>query len=171
MVLAPYTGMGIIPGMGSPVYSVEHDIQGMIYGSPHHCVFVTHALISGASRDTGNTDDTTVLRPGLIMARLTATQKYVPFATGGSDGSEQPIGILTILGLNTQMDGANTDRFLATIMVGGNVNPEALCIASTAAYGLDKSTAAHVIVRKAFKYNFRFSDDFPNYTAEALSAR
>jgi len=171
MVLAPYTGTGLVPGMGSPVYSVEHDIQGMIYGSPHHCLFVTHAVIDGASRDTGNTDDTTVLRPGLIMAKITATQKWVPFVTGGSDGSEQPAGILTILGLNTQMDGADTDRFLATIMVGGNINPEALCYKSTAAYGIDKATAAHVVIRKAFKYAFRFSDDFMNYTAEALASR
>jgi hypothetical protein len=171
MTLGPYNGMMLAPGMGQPAYTVEHDIMGMIYGPPHHCVFLTHAIIDGASRDAGNTADTTTLRPGLIMAQVTATQKWKPYVTGQSDGTEIPAGILTILGLNTQMDGANTDRFLATIMIKGNVNPEALCIAASSSYGVDKATASHIVVRQAFLYNFMFSDDFMNYTAATLANR
>jgi hypothetical protein len=171
MVLAPYSGMMLPPGMGSPVYSTDHDIMGMIYGSPHLCLFATHCVVSGAARDAGNTADTTVLRSGLIMAKITATQKWIQFTSGASDGSEIPLGILCVLGLNTQMDGANQDRFLATIMVKGNVNPEALCIGSTAAYGLDKATAAHVAVRKALALNFMFSDDFQNVTGVPIANR
>lgn len=171
MPLADYNGYGLVPGWGTAYYSVELDNIGFIYGSPHLCLFLTHALIDGASRDAGNTGNTTVLRPGLIMAQDSTTKKWRPFDASENDGTEQPQGVLTILGLNTQMNGADTDRFLATIMVGGNLNPQGLCIASTAAYGLDKVTAAHVTVRKAFKYSFRFSDDFMAYTAEALSAR
>ena len=171
MVLAPYSGMMLPPGMGSPVYSTDHDIMGMIYGSPHLCLFATHCVIDGASRDAGNTADTTVLRSGLIMAQNSSTQKWTQFTSGGSNDTGVPKGILCILGLNTQMDGANQDRFLATIMVKGNVNPEALCIASTAAYGLDKATAAHVAVRKALALNFMFSDDFQNIVGVPIANR
>lgn len=171
MPMAPYQGSLLIPGMGSPTYSAEHDLMGMIYGPPHLCLYVTHAIISGAARDVGNTGNTTILRPGLIMAKLTATQKWTTYVTGGSDGSELPLGILTELGLNTQMDGADTDRFLATIMVKGNVNPEALCIGASATYGIDKSTASHVDVREAFMFNFMFSDDFQNFTGMPLASR
>lgn len=160
MPLSLYQGSALVPGMGTAVYTAEHDLQGLIYGSPHQCLYVTHALVSGAARDAGNTDDTTVLRPGLVMAVITATQKWIQFTSGASDGSEIPRGILTEFGLNTQMDGANADRYLATIMVGGNVNPAAMCIGSTAAYGIDQSTAAHVAIRKALGISFRFSDDF-----------
>lgn len=170
-MVAPYNAYGLVPGMGGTAYTAEHDNMGMTYGSPHHLLYVTHALIDGASRDVGNTADSTVLRPGLIMAVVTATQKWKPYVAGAGDGTEIPRGILTILGLNMQNIGANADRFLATILVGGNINPEALCIAATAGYGIDKTTASHIVVRKAFKYSFRFSDDFMNYTAEALSAR
>jgi hypothetical protein len=69
------------------------------------------------------------------------------------------------------MAGADTDRFLATIMVKGNVNPEALCIAATAAYGIDKSTASHVAVRKALGLNFMFSDDFQNIVGVPIANR
>lgn len=168
-MLAPYSAYGIGPGMGVAAYTAEHDNMGMIYGSPHHTVFLTHAIIDGAARDANNTD-TTVLRPGLIMAKLSATQKWVPFVTGGSDGSEQPAGILTMLGLNTQMDGGNVDRFLATIMVGGNVNPAALVLSASATYGIPTSGAG-LVVRKAFKYSFRFSDDFMGYIHSPLSGR
>lgn len=170
-MLSQYDGAMLVPGMGLEAFTTEHDLSGLIYGSPHVCTFLTHAVIDGASVDTGNTGNTNVLRVGLVMAQVTVSQKWRPFDAGAADGTEIPRGILTLLGLGTQMDGADTDRFLATIMVGGRVNPEAMCIAATAAYGLDKSTAAHVTVRKAFKYNFLFSDDFCNYTAEALGSR
>lgn len=170
MPLGPYQGTGLGPGMGAPAYSAEHDLQGMIYGSPHHCLFLTHALIDGASRDAGNTDNTTVLRPGLIMAQVTATQKWKPFDNTEDDGTEIPRGILTLLGLNTQLDGSDTDRFLATIMVGGNVNPEALCIAATTAYGLP-TTGAGLAVRKAFMLSFRMSDDFQGLVPFPLDDR
>ena len=171
MVLAAYDGQMMLPGMGAATYSTDHDIMGMIYGSPHHCVYATSCLVSGAARDAGNTNYTTVLRSGLIMAVITATQKWIQFTSGASDGSEIPRGILVILGLNTQLDDANADRYLATIMVKGNVNPEALCIGSTAAYGLDKSTAAHVAVRKALALNFMFSDDFMNIVGVPIANR
>lgn len=171
MPLAPYQGSQLVPGMGAPTYSAEHDLSGLIYGPPHLCVYVTYAVVSGAARDAGNTGNTTVLRPGLVMAQITATGKWIQYTPGASDGSEIPRGILTEFGLNTQLDGADADRFLATIMVKGNINPEALCLASSATYGIDKSTASHVDVREAFMFNFMFSDDFMNFTAIPLGSR
>lgn len=171
MPLAPYQGSQLIPGMGSPSYSVESDLSGLIYGPPHLCLYVTYAVVSGAARDAGNTGNTTVLRPNLIMAQITATGKWIQYTPGASDGSEIPRGILTEFGLNTQMDGADTDRFLATIMVKGNINPEVLCLASTATPGIDKATPSHIDVREAFALNFMFSDDFMNLTAWPLGSR
>lgn len=171
MPLATYEGMGLVPGMGSPSYSAEHDLMGLIYGSPHHCEYLTYAVIDGASRDAGNTGFTTVLRPGLVMAQVTATKKWKPFVNGASDGTELPIGILTQLGLSTQMDASNTDKFMATILIRGIINPEALCINTTAAYGLDKVTAAHIEVRKGLRYNFLLSDDFAGYVHTPMAKR
>lgn len=170
-MLAPYSGMMLAPGMGQPAFTVEHDLMGMIYGSPHLCLFATHCIVDGASRDAGNTADVTVLRPGLIMAINSSTQKWTQFTSGGANSTGVPVGILTVLGLNTQMAGENTDRFLATIMVKGNVNPEALCIAATAAYGIDKATASHIAVRKALALNFMFSDDFQNIIGVPIANR
>lgn len=172
MPLGPYQGSLLTPGMGSPVYSAEHDLMGLVYGSPHHLVYMTHVIIDGSARDAGNTADTTVLRPGLVLGQVTATQKWKQFDSTAVDGSEIPAGILTELGLNTQMDGGNTDRFLATVLVGGNINPDAVCIAANATYGLSKAALSDGLdVRKAFKYAFRLSDDFMGYVAEPFASR
>jgi len=171
MSLAMYGGHLIPPGWGSAIYTTEADNMGLLAGSPHHARFLYHALVDGASRDAGNTGHTTVLRPHLVMAQNSTTKKWLPFNNGASDGTEIPRGILYGLGLNTQLSGANQDRFLATILIGGLVQAEAICLASTAAYGLDQATAAHVNVRKAFKYAIQFMDDPMAFVAESYASR
>lgn len=171
MVLSPYMNYLTTPGMGSETYCLENDISGIVYGSIHNQMLVPYALVDGASRDTGNTSNTTVLRIGLVMALNSSTNKWQPFESGGSNAIGSPAGILLELGLNTQLDGADADRWLATIMVAGCVYPTGLCIKSTAGYGIDKSTTAHVNVRKGFKYNIRFADDFGSYVTDAMGSR
>jgi len=171
MTLAPYQGMNLVPGMGVEQFSAEYDNAGLIYGPPHLGFFLTYAVIDGSSRDTGNTNNTSVLRPGLVMAQLTASPlKWKPFVSGASDGTQYARGILMEFGVNTQMDGADADRLVATILVVGNVNPEAVCLASTAGYGLAQSGVG-LAVRKHLKYNIRMSDDFVGNLVEALSGR
>lgn len=171
MVLAPYQGYLLSPGMGAEAYALEHDLSGLIYGSIHNMTLAPFAVVDGSSTDSGNTSNTTVLRIGLVMAVNSSTGKWVPFVSGGSNATGTPKGILLELGLNTQMDGANTDRFLATILVMGCVYPTGVCIASTAGYGIDQSTTAHVNVRKGFKYNIRFADDFGSFVTDPMGSR
>ena len=171
MTLAPYMGYLLTPGMGSEQYCLEHDISGLVYGSIHHQTLLPYALVDGSSTDTGNTSNTTVLRIGLVMAYNTSAKKWQPFESAGSNGIGSPGGILLELGLNTQLNGASTDRWLATIMVMGCVYPTGVCIKSTAGYGIDKSTTAHVNVRKGFKYNIRFADDFGSYVTDPMGSR
>jgi len=170
MPLGPYQGMFLTPGMSAETYSAETDLSEIVYGPLWNCVYLNYAVVDGASRDAGNTGYTTVLRPGLIMAKVTATGKWKPFVSGASDGTELARGILLAFGLNTQMDGADADRFLATILVKGIVNPSGLCLNTTAAYGLARSSVG-LAVRKHFKYNLTMSDDFEGDLVEALSGR
>lgn len=166
--LAPYQGHLLLPGMGAAQFTAEMD-SGFI-ANMLSARFLYYAVVDGASRDAGNSP-TTVLRPGLVMAQVTATKKWKPFVAGAADGTEVPLGILYALGINTQLQGGDADRLLATILVGGYIFPEGICIAASATPGLDKSTAAHVTVRKAFKYSFQFTDDVQAYAAEAIGDR
>ena len=172
MTLGLYTGQYLTPGMGTEQYTVEEDNAGILYGGlgRYTQIYLGYAVVSGAARDAGNTGSTDVLRPGCIMGIITASGKWAQFTSGASDGTQYARGILMALGLSTQQDGANQDRFMATILVGGIVNPEALCLASTAGYGLAR-TSVGLAVRKHLMYAIRMSDDFMNDLTIPLSGR
>ncbi len=170
MSIAPYQGMSLSPGMLAPVFTTETDNSDIIYGPLWNCVYLNYAVVDGSSRDAGNTGNTTVLRPGLIMAKVTATGKWKPFVSGASDGTQLARGILLAFGLNTQMNGTDQDRYLATILVRGIVNPQALCLNTTEAYGLAR-TSVGLAVRKHLMYTIQMSDDFENDLTIPLSGR
>jgi hypothetical protein len=173
MPLAPYQGQFLLPGMLAEAYTVENDGKAILYGGSglYNPIFVGWAVITGAARDAGNTSNTTVLRPGLIMAQLTAApSKWTPYVSGAADGSEVARGILFSFGLNTQLDGADADRFMATILVGGVINPEALCLNTTAAYGLAR-TGVGLTVRKHLYTSMIFSDDMTSLLPLPVGSR
>lgn len=159
MPLSPYQGMNLVPGMGAEAYSTDSDISDLIYGPLWNCVFLNYALISGTARDAGNTNNTTVLRTGLVMGVITASGKWAQFNSAASDGTQIARGILISHGLNTQMDGADADRWVATILVHGIIYPEGACLASSSAYGIAR-TGVGLTVRKHLMYTINFSDDF-----------
>ena len=66
-------------------------------------------LIDGAARDTGNAGDTSVLRAGLIMGRVTSSNKLKQWDPTATDGTEEPLGLLG-LSVNTQTDGSKQHR-------------------------------------------------------------
>jgi hypothetical protein len=172
MTLAPYQGQYLLPGMLAEAYTVENDGKAILYGGSglYTPVFVGWAVIVGTARDAGNTGYTTVLRPGLIMAQVTATQKWTPFVSGGSGGEEVARGILMAYGLSTQLGAADADKFMATILVGGIVNPEALCLTTSATYGLAR-TSVGLEVRKHLYTGIRFSDDMTSLLALPIANR
>ena len=164
-------GLDLVPGWGTSQYTVDFDLAGLFFGPMGLSSLIPYALISGAARDAGNTGNTTVLRPGLVMAQLTASPgKWVQFTSGASDGSQYARGVLSNLGLNTQAQGADADRYLASIVAFGNLNPEAVCLGTSATYGLARSGVG-LTVRKHLKYNIRFSDDIVGDLIDPLSGR
>lgn len=171
MTLGLYTGQFLTPGMGTEQFTTDTDAANILYGGAglYTARYVGYAVISGTARDAGNTP-TDVLRPGCIMGIISASGKWAQFTSGASDGTQYARGILMALGLTTQQDGANQDRFMATILVGGVVNPEALCLASTAGYGLPRASVG-LAVRKHFKYCIQMSDDWMNDLIDPLSGR
>lgn len=118
----------------------------------------TGVVLSGAARDTGNTSYTTILRSGLLLGRVTATNKIKEWNPTGTDGSEQIFGVLD-LSVNTQRLGANQDRWLAYIMVGGTLKADRLIIPGNTTMGIDNETLEHLVRAQMYR-RFIFSDDW-----------
>ena len=169
-MLSPFYGNYLPPGMGQEVNTAEFDVSSLIYGGDlRNARFVHGAVVDSTSLDAGNTGNTGILRPGLIMAQVSATGKWKPFVAGASDGTQLPKGVLFTAGL--AMGSPANDRFLASILVGGvALYPTGLVIAADATYGLAQSGAG-ATVRKHFAFAFQFADDWMNIIGVPIAAR
>ena len=135
-------------GVGSEFVTYESELywgadqsrQGLLWQS---------AVISGAARDAGNTGNTTVLRPGLLLGRITASKLYVQWDTGASDGSEVLAGWLDVE-VDVQPNGVNADRNIRVAVARGNLRVSKLLVKGAAFVGNADETAARRALHKAF---------------------
>ena len=98
---------------------IETNENAVFYGDNRYWNYykLNQALISGTSRDLGNTP-TTELRAGLLMAFDISLGKWIPFLHADITDIGACQGIL-FAAIQTQKDGADQDRFVGAISFGG----------------------------------------------------
>lgn len=106
---------GIVPGITTSRETYEAEFR---WGSQFQGVFA-NGLIDGNTVDIGNSP-TYELRPGLLLAQLPATGKYVNYSKTATDGSEVASAVLIEALRMQSFEGVATDRFYA-LLVGGPV--------------------------------------------------
>jgi len=153
-MLYSYDGAYAVPGVNDAVETYENNFM---WDRQEKALFFP-VLLGGASRDVGNTNYTTILRPGLLLGRVTSTGKLKEWNPTGTDGSEQLFGILN-MALNTQRIGTNQDRFIGQVLVSGTVKPSRLIVPGTAALGIDGTTYEHWIKAQLYQRGFRLTDN------------
>lgn len=60
-----------------------------------------------------------VLEAGTVLGRVTATKKYKPYASGNSDGTETPLGVLRESVDTGTSAGGNAEDKLGNIVISG----------------------------------------------------
>lgn len=150
------SGMGgwAVPGIGADRNVYESEI---LWGSDQarSGVLWQSQVISGAARDAGNTP-TTVLRPGLILGKITASGKLAEWNPDGSDGTEYVFGILDTEIRAQDFDATNVDRAFRVIVARAPVKAGKLLIQGTA---FTSSTDEHLARRQLQAMGFIFDDD------------
>jgi hypothetical protein len=125
------------------------------------------AQISGATRDAGNTP-TTVLRPGLIMGRVTTGLEYEEWDADATDGTQDFAGILDFNELRAQdWDATNQDRNYRLLVARGLVRARQLLIEGAAFVGHAHEYLAR---RQMIASGFIFDDDPQGYKGGAPRA-
>ncbi len=147
-----YDGAYSMPGQGT----VRETYENQFWFGERHQQMWTGMLLSGASRDTGNTSYTTVLRTGLLMGMVTATKKIKEWNPTGTDGSQYILGVLDI-GISPQRLGSDADKWLAYLMVGGTIKADRLLIPGNTTLGISGETYEYEI-RAQLHRRFLFSD-------------
>lgn len=118
--------------------------------------------ISGAARDSGNSDNSAILRPGLVMGIITASQLYTNYSATATDGSQVAAGILPVsLRMTDLITGANSQK-VAGMVVGGPVQAGLL-------FGLDQQARAQMFARFVFDDNL-YGNRFPFTYVSAKTA-
>ena len=87
-------------------------------------------IIDAAAVDAQNPEGTSILRAGLLLARIDATNKYVPFANAATNGSENEENCV-LLTHRVEMV-AGQDALATCLDAGTHVKREAVIFASAA---------------------------------------
>jgi hypothetical protein len=77
------------PGQGAAVFTTDREIVAV--GYDNLCLFKS-VVISSAARDAGSTP-TTVLRPGLLLGKVTSSGEFEEWDADASDGTQNIAGI------------------------------------------------------------------------------
>ncbi|MGE3175915.1 MAG: head decoration protein [Vicinamibacterales bacterium] len=116
----------------------------------HAAEFLVSESPGSISRDeaTVTVAATTTLKAGMVLGRLTATGKYVPYDNAGSDGSEAAYGVL--LDEVANATGAPVDVEATVINWGAEVRYSSLEWAS-GLVDADKDAAAVDLLARGIK--------------------
>lgn len=117
--------------------------------------------ISGAARDAGNTP-TTLLRPGLLLGKITSSGLLKEWNPTGTDGSQVVYGILSLGMYMQDIAASNTNRVSGTIIVGGPVKAANILMPGQSTWGIGSTIPAADLARSQMRGRFLFDDDLCN---------
>lgn len=157
--MTTYSGGYGVPGIGSETSTVESEI---FWGGDQSklAILWKSDKYSGAARDAGATP-TTVLRPGLIMGRVTSSGELEEWDADASDGTQNIAGVLDIELRMQDFAGTNADRVSRNV-VRGPVRASKLLIQGSAFVGHADEYLAR---RQLFAAGFVLDDDPFGYKA------
>lgn len=123
------SGQELYPGMTAVNETQEANI---LYGRTEWAWYETAQLISSAV-DAGNTP-TTLLRPGLVLGRITASKLLTAWNPDAVDGSQYVFGILTQQ-VNMLINGTATAKLTGKVLVRGGLKAANILIEGVALSG------------------------------------
>jgi len=136
-----------LPGVQSTLETIENQFWWGRYEDQ----FWTPAVIDKATRDTGNTGYTDVLRPGLILGKKTSTGKLLQWDPTAVDGTQFACAILDI-----SLRVTSGDRWYSVLVVG-RLKSDRLLIPGNVDFGIS-GNANELLLRSQLSPRFLFSD-------------
>lgn len=149
-----YGGRDRVPGVTAAIETFENEFTWGRWETRE----VTGLVIDGATRDTGNTGYTHILRAGILLGLNNTTNELQVWDPAATDGSEYIFGILkesrSMLSNNT-----STDRLTGAVVLSGGIRGSRLVIPGTTALGIS-GNANEYLIRQQLRNRFMFDDDF-----------
>lgn len=163
-----YGGRDRLPGYQAAIETQENEF---LFG-PYPAQYFTGLQVDGAARDVGNTGKTHILRAGLLMGLVTATNKLKEWSPTAQDGTEYVFGILKEA-RTMQMNGSDTDRLTGHMVLAGGLLANRLIVPGTTAKGIS-GNALEMLIRQQLRGRFIMNDTYmnarPEYFIHTVSA-
>lgn len=154
------------PQIGSAIQTVENSF----YFGPHPLnLFDQMVTIDSSAADSGNAGATDILRPGLLLGRITSTGKLKQWSPTATDGSQFIHGILDNPATKVNANGSGVDRVRGNIMIRGQVNLSRLLIAGNASFGVIGDAYEGLVRLQLKKLGFVFIEDTPTTGLQNLT--
>jgi hypothetical protein len=149
-----FDGSYLVPGLQSVLATVENQF----WWDRYERQVWSPQVIDGSARDSGNTSYTDVLRPGLLLGKITATGKLKEWSPTATDGSQLIWGVLGYA-QKMQRNGANADRWMGQILLSGALKANRILVPGQTAFGIS-GLSTEFTIRKQLHSRFLF-DDMP----------
>jgi hypothetical protein len=152
-----FQGANLIPGIKSALETVENQFWVGRYENQ----IWTQEVVLAATTDTGNTNQTTDLRAGLLLGKIktgTGAGKVTVWNPAATNGSQVVYGVLGTM-VNTDFRGTTADRFIGFIMVGGQIDPNKILVPGQTALGI-AANANRYMIQSQLHPRFLFSKDY-----------
>jgi hypothetical protein len=154
---------GIGPGHYLTPFNEVVNSTNITWGRLDQQVYLP-VVIDGSARDAGNTSYTDVLRPGLLLGKVTSGTdkgKMMQWNPSATDGSQKIAGVL-MSAQKMQLLGSDQDRYTGYVLLSGCVKANGLVIPSLTTDGI-VGASLEWVVRRQMAYAFRFDDDVSSY--------
>ncbi len=145
----------LMPGQQLPPVQEVTTKGSVLWGPIHHQQFFP-GIIDGTARDAGNTGYTNVLRPGLLLGRVSGTKKYKQYDPTATDGTQNVAAVL-MHAVKVQMDSTDRDRFMGYVLIRGGVRSKGIQLASSSSDGI-VGNASEWVIRRQMDTRFIFDD-------------
>ena len=144
-----YGGFGMVPGIGTDIWTSENSFywENLAFRR-------MGAVIDGATRDTGNTGYTDILRPGLLLGKRYSTNEFAVWDPTATDGCQFIAAILDNPAQKMTDANATSQDRQRSVLIQGTVKPERLLIAGQSSYGIVGNTYEYLILRQLQRAGF-----------------
>lgn len=154
-----YQGIAQLPGPAADEALSQHR---QIWWGREEQQIVLGAIIDSATVDSGNSGNTTFLRPGLALGQITATKKMAQWNPYATDGSQFLAGFW-MTAQQMEFYGTAIDRFDGCLLAAGNVKAAHLLIPGEANYGIS-GTDYEFLLREQMVGRYHVDDDLGKIT-------
>ena len=141
---------------GPGIDALRSNVEAQVWWGRFEWQKIIPVMLLGSSLDAGNSP-TDILRPGLLLGRITSTKKWTQWSPTAVDGSEHIAGVMLYDQKMTNNSTA-TDRWFGFAAIGGTLKAASLIVPGNASAGISGDNYEY-LVRAYLTQNGKFQLD------------